>query len=280
MPSCALARRGSPKTRLPARPRGFPVVAVLGALGLAGCDAELYHDLPERRANEALLALREAGLDADKRLEQRGSGGRPSSFTLTVPRSDEARALRVLEGRGLPRLPPATGPAGGGKLLGLPGEQRGEEAARLEAALVETLERLPMVEEARVHLGLPAPEPLSPLGQLRPTASVLLRLRSALALKPGEVAELVARAVPGLDAADVAVVSAPAAPAVPALGDGNRSSPWALAALGSASAALLCACVLLLLRLRARSAPAPGSGAVSAAPKPQAVTESGWKARA
>lgn len=278
MPPCAPARRGSPKTRLPARPRGLLIVVTLW--GLSGCDAELYHDLPERRANEALLALREAGLGADKRLEQRGSGGRPSSFALTVPRSDEARALRVLEGRGLPRLSPQPGPSGGGKLLGLPGEQRGEEAARLEAALVDTLERLPMVEEARVHLGLPAPEPLSPLGQLRPTASVLLRLRSALALKPGEVAELVARAVPGLDAADVAVVSAPAAPSVPAVSDGSRASTWALAALGSSSAALLCACVLLLLRLRARSTPAPGSSAAATGPALQAATASAWKPRA
>jgi type III secretory pathway lipoprotein EscJ len=228
---------------------------ILAALvpSLGGCDAELYHDLPERRANEALLALREAGLAADKRLEQRGTSGRSSLFTLTVPRSDEAQALRVLEQRGLPRLPPPP-PSGSSRLLGLPGEQRSDEAARLEAALVETLERLPMVEEARVHLGLPAPEPLSPVGQLRPTAAVLLRLRAALVPKPAEIAELVARAVPGLDAADVAVIATPAAPAM-VLTTGRRGAPlWALGALGSAIAVLLAGCGLLLLRLR-RSAP-------------------------
>ena len=44
---------------------------IIGLVGLSGCDAELYHDLPERRANEAVLALREAGVRAEKRLEQR-----------------------------------------------------------------------------------------------------------------------------------------------------------------------------------------------------------------
>lgn len=245
--------------RLARRPSTLARAALLALLGLfgpllGGCDAELYHDLPERRANEALLALREAGLAADKRLEQRGTGGRSSLFTLTVPRSDEAQALRVLEQRGLPRLPPPTQPSGGSRLLGLPGEQRSEEAARLEAALIETLERLPMVEEARVHLGLPAPEPLSPVGQLRPSAAVLLRLRAELVPRPAEIAQLVARAVPGLDAADVAVIATPAVAAVGVM-PGRRGAPlWALGALGSAVAVLLCGCGLLLWRRR-RSAP-------------------------
>ncbi|MBP6608932.1 MAG: EscJ/YscJ/HrcJ family type III secretion inner membrane ring protein, partial [Deltaproteobacteria bacterium] len=38
-----------------------------GLLLLGGCEVELYHDLSERHANEALLALRQAGLQADKR---------------------------------------------------------------------------------------------------------------------------------------------------------------------------------------------------------------------
>jgi type III secretion protein J len=189
---------------------------VLGLLGclifccLAGCDAELFHDLSERRANEALLALREAGLRADKRLEQRGGGNRPSSFALVVPRAEEARALFILGQRGLPRLPERP-PAQNSKLLFSAGEQRSESVATLSASLADTLERLPEVAEARVHLALPEPEPLSPLGSLRPTASVLLRLRGPLSVKSGEVAALIARSVPGLDPQDVAVVSAPAA---------------------------------------------------------------------
>lgn len=202
MVSCA-CRRSAPQV----------LISSLGlcSLVLAGCDSELYHDLSERRANEALLVLKQAGLRADKRLEQRGTASRPSSFALTVPRSDEARALSLLGQRGLPRLAERA-PSSGSKLLFSPTEQRAESAEQLAASLSETLERLPEVAEARVHLALPAPEPLSPLGTPRPTASVLLKLRAALSIQPGEVAELIAHAVPGLEVQDVAVVRAPAVP--------------------------------------------------------------------
>ena len=223
----------------------------MAGLGLGlGCDAELYHDLPERRANEAVLALRESGVRADKRLDQRSVGSRPSSFAVTVARADEPRALRLLAERGLPRMMSAATPAGS-KLLGLSGDGHGEALTQLQAALSETLESLPAVQEARVHLALPEPEPLHPLGQLRPTASVLLRLRAPLPLPTSELALLVARAVPGLDAADVAVVSTPGpvpaetkAAAEPL---GNRLLPLLL----SLCVALLGACVALLTALRA-----------------------------
>lgn len=187
------------------------LIGMLGLIGLcglfAGCDAELYHDLSERRANEALLALREAGLRADKH-EQRSANSRGPSFTLVVPRSEESRALVVLGQRGLPRLPEKPSPSAS-KLLVSPAEQRSENTAALSASLADTLERLPEVAEARVHLALPDADPLSPTGSLRPTASVLLRLRAPLPVKPSDVAELIARSVPGLDAQDVAVVRAP-----------------------------------------------------------------------
>lgn len=218
------------------------------------CDVELYHDLPERRANEAVLALRESGVRADKRLEQRASGARPSSFAILVAPADEPRALRLLTERGLPRLmaPTATSSS---KLLGLSGDGRGEMLAQLQQSLGETLESLPAVQEARVHLALPEPEPLHPLGQLRPTASVLLRLRAPLPLPAADVALLVARAVPGLDAADVAVLSAPAAGAGsgPAnAGERAGASTWLVPLLLGLCLLLLGGCVALLFMLRAR----------------------------
>lgn len=193
--------------------RRFGALLLISSLGASGCDSELYHDLSERRVNEALLALKQAGVRADKRLEQRGTANRPSSFVLVVPRGDELRALSLLGQRGLPRLAERT-PQPGSKLLFSPAEQHAESAEQLSLALSETLERLPEVAEARVHLALPVPEPLSPLGTPRPTASVLLKLRGALTIQPAEVAELVAHAVPGLEVQDVSVVRA-AAPAEP-----------------------------------------------------------------
>lgn len=199
------------------------------------------------------MALREAGLPADKHLEQRGGGGRPSSFALSVPRGEEVRALALLAQRGLPRLPEHTAPASG-KLLLSPASERSDSAAALSADLADTLERLPEVAEARVHLALPELEPLSPLGTPRPTASVLLRLRAPLSIKVIEVAELVARAVPGLDPQDVAVVRAPFSsdgPSGAASGGGQR--PGELGGrntalfLGGLVVVLAAACATLLV---------------------------------
>lgn len=221
---------------------------------LGGCDVELYHDLPERRANEAVLALRESGVRADKRLDQRASGARPSSFAVTVAAADEPRALRLLAERGLPRAANAAA-ASSSKLLGLSGDGRSELQTQLQQSLGETLESLPAVQEARVHLALPEPEPLHPLGQLRPTASVLLRLRAPLPLPAADVALLVARAVPGLDAADVAVLSAPAGNSGAAAANaGERAGApgWLTPLLLSLCGVLLGACALLIFMLRAR----------------------------
>ncbi len=180
---------------------------LLLASGLAAaCNVDIYHDLSERRASESLLALRAAGIHAEKRIEQRGSGGRPGAFALSVPRSDETRALALLADRGLPR-PPEASVAGSSKLLFLPSSQRAEEAAAHSAAVAETLERMPEVSEARVHLALPEPEPLSSQGSLRPSAAVYLKLRAPLSVSSAEIAQLVAHAVPGLDAQDVSVLS-------------------------------------------------------------------------
>ncbi|HNN90799.1 MAG TPA: hypothetical protein PKI03_00960 [Pseudomonadota bacterium] len=193
--------------------RTWPARLLLFAVLLGGgCDVDVCQDLSERRLSEALIALRQAGVHAEKRLQQRGGGGRGSTFALTVPRAEETRALALLAERGLPR-PPEASAAPSNRLLFLPGSPRGESAQALGAALAETLERMPEVSEARVHLALPEPEPFSPTGSLRPTAAVYLRLRAPLPAKTSDIAALVAHAVPGLDAQDVSVLATESAPA-------------------------------------------------------------------
>jgi type III secretion protein J len=191
---------------------GHHIAGCLVLLGL-GCDAELYHGLPERQANQAVVALREAGFAADKRPE--GRGGRPgSAFTLVVPRREEVAALKLLAERGLPRLPREPGRGG---LLPLPAEQRAEQAAHLGEQLAATLEALPEVLQAQVHLALPDEDPLRPGERQRATASVLLRLRGGAAAPEAGVRRLLSGAVPGLDPEDVVVVAA-AAPSGPPSG--------------------------------------------------------------
>ena len=142
-----------------------------------------------------------------------GDTGGVVVYGSELPTEADLKLLGTVEGARILDLGCGTGrnavvlAQSGAKVLGVD-----PSAEQLAASLSETLERLPEVAEARVHLALPAPEPLSPLGTPRPTASVLLKLRAALSIPPGEVAELIAHAVPGLEVQDVAVVRAPAVP--------------------------------------------------------------------
>ncbi len=194
-----LSRRGSPAHY---RPTAQRLLLACGLWGLWGCEAELYHDLTERHANEALSALQQAGLHAGKQASGRSARG--PLFTLTVPRSEESHALAVLVEQGLPAAEPSRGQAG--KLAILPSDARAEQLAAREAALADTLESLPQVSHARVHITQAEPDPLLPTAQLRPTAAVVLRTRGPLPVKPADVSAIVSRSVIGLDPSDVSVL--------------------------------------------------------------------------
>jgi type III secretory pathway lipoprotein EscJ len=175
-----------------------------GLLLLGGCEVELYHDLSERHANEALLALRQAGLQADKRPSGR-SALRGTTYTLLGSRREEERALTLLVSKGCPPLSLGSRVVASWRFCR---RKRGRcswaSASRLSSRRWRACRR-------SVTRGFtwckPSPIRCLPTAQLRPTAAVLLRLRGPLPLKPSEVAELVARSVVGLDAADVTVLS-------------------------------------------------------------------------
>ena len=179
------------------------VVAVAAGCA-AGCGMELEHGLDERQANEVVAALDRAGIAADK-----SGDDKPGTYQVLIPRADAARAFQVLETGGLPRRSAkGVGEAFAEKGL-LPSATA--ERARLQASLAidleRTLEALPQVASARVHLALPEEEPLhAGSARQRPTASVLLRTRGATDPFDGEVKRLVAGAVHGLQGVDVSVV--------------------------------------------------------------------------
>lgn len=218
---------------------------------LTACDAELYHELDEHTVNESLLSLRQAGLAADKKPSGRSSRG--AVYTLVVPKREEDHALSVLRELGLPTVAPVRD---SGKLALLPGEVKAAQLRERELTLADTLMSLPQVRSARVHLAFAEADPLLPTAQLRPTASVLLRLRGETSVKATDIAELVARAVVGLDAADVTVLMTHAqSPVLPVPKPAAGSSVLVL--LGSVCGLLTGAVValgLLLLRRRARDA--------------------------
>src|SRR5262249_11471815 len=135
------------------------------------------------------------------------------AFTIVVGRGDAARAFGLLESRDLPRSG-QKGLAetfGGGGLLPSAVEERARLQAALASELERTLEAVPSVRAARVHLALPEPAPPGESGRARPTASVLLKAASSggLPLTEADVRRLVAGAVHGLQSADVSVVIAP-----------------------------------------------------------------------
>jgi type III secretion protein J len=173
---------------------------------LAGCGVELEHGLDERQANEIAAVLEQAGVAADKLPEE----GQASGYKIVVPRGEAGRAFALLEARDLPRRGQRGLAETFGKdtLLPSPVEDRARYAAALAAELERTLEAVPGVTTARVHLALPPEESLvGDAAHARPTAAVLLKTTPRTpALAEADVKRLVAGAVPGLQSADVGVV--------------------------------------------------------------------------
>ncbi|HET8538424.1 MAG TPA: secretion protein [Anaeromyxobacter sp.] len=228
------------------RPVAAPtsILAALAALVLGGCAAEeILHGLAEPQANEVVVALDEAGIPASKERE----GGADAGFTVSVPARDAGRAQRVLAERSLPRArPPGFAEVfSKGSMVPTPTEEHALYLHALGGELARSVEAIDGVVEARVHVGLPQPDPLRP-GALPPArAAVLVKCRRAACtavreLEPG-IRALVAGAADGLDAGAVSVVVAEAAQAsfgTADAPDGSRSHLLiglaAAAALGAA----------------------------------------------
>jgi type III secretion protein J len=229
---------------------------VFAAALLSGCGVELEHGLDERQANQVATLLGSQGIEADKQAEE----GQGATYKIVVPRAEAGRAFALLEAHDLPRrsergLAETFAPGG---LLPSPVEERARYAAALAAELERTLEGVPGVAAARVHLALPADEPLvGDSARARPTASLLLKGRPTLS--ESELRRLVAGAVHDLQPSDVSVAIAPQVvePATPPfdrvgplrVAPGSRPLAAALAA-GGLGAILLLALVLLLAALR------------------------------
>jgi type III secretion protein J len=115
-----------------------------------GCDEVILHDLNEFQANKVLLLLSSKDIDITK--EQHGKGWR-----IVVASEDVNRALKLLDKnrvmtRALNRavVEPTT-------LLSSREERAFNLGRRLGLPLEQTLEAVPGVLEARVHMSLPKP---------------------------------------------------------------------------------------------------------------------------
>ena len=248
-------------------------LALCVALLSAGCsNQELYSQLSERQANEMVAVLRQAGIEAEKKVAE----GR---FSVLTSRGDFADAVRLLNAQGYPRESFDSM----GKVFKKEGFVSSplEERARLVHALSQeisnTIASIDGVVAARVHLVVPDRHPL--LDKPQPAAaSVFIKHRPDKDLTPQitQIKALVVNSLEGLsyDHVTVALFPAEAMPAeaarVMAAGPGGPAARQAalqtpLLLGGAAGAAVLLAGALLWWRRRAatptlvplRALPAP-----------------------
>lgn len=193
--------KGSVEARRPTHEISLVAGVLLTVLVLAGCRAEISHDLDEDEATRIAAALTERGVPAETRTEGRQTERR---WVVVVPATDRSRALLILRELELPART-ETGLADafeGGGLLPSPTEEQASLTGAIQGELVTTLESVDGVIAARVHISLPSPSKgLIPSRQeSETTASVLIRYRGdSPPLSEDQVKGIVAGAVTDLE---------------------------------------------------------------------------------
>jgi len=203
-----LAIAGNPLGRVLGKRLSLPRLAfiALAALGLAGCNVELYSNLDQRQANEIIASLFRQGIPAERVMVK---GGR---YTVNVDESRFAEAIHILNENGLPRqefdsLFKVFKKEG---LVSSPVQERAQMIYALSQELAQTVSDIDGVLSARVHLVLPENDPLRQ--QLVPSsASVFIRHQANTAMNDlvPQVKLLVANGVAGLSYDKVSVVLVP-----------------------------------------------------------------------
>lgn len=185
------------------------LVAVL-ALALAGCKVAVHSRAHEASANEVLGVLLDAGIDAEKLAVDE------KTFDVEVGRGDLARALAVLRTNGLPRessesLGQLFKKEG---LVSTPAEERVRYVYGVSQELEKTIGRIDGVVLARVHIVIPANDPLSDNKKFS-SSSVFVKYRPPL--DPNTIGPLVRtlvmRAIEGMEQERVSVAFVAAEPA-------------------------------------------------------------------
>jgi type III secretion protein J len=147
--------------------RLVPVMAL--ALFLAGCQAELYSNLPERDVKEMVMVLKRIGIEATTK------AGKDGKYSIEVERGNLSSAISELSRNGLPRK--QYGSLGdifaGDKLVSTPFEERARFMYALNEELADSLTRISGINSARVHLMLPESSPFDK-GKAKPRASVFI----------------------------------------------------------------------------------------------------------
>jgi type III secretion protein J len=179
---------------------------LLPSLLFLGCSIPVAAGLDETDANRIVVVLDRSEIDGNKEVDPTAEG----KFRVLVARDDVARALTAMRDEELPRpKPPGVLDAmDKGALVPSAQAEHAQMVAGLGGDLERTLESVDGVLSARVHLNLPAPDPLRDKAPDKATASVLVEHRgSTPPITTEAVQKLVAGGVNGLQPSDVAVVT-------------------------------------------------------------------------
>ena len=176
-------------------PRLRWLAALVLLLALSGCKVALYSNLKEQEANEIVAALSNEGIGVAKtRLEG-------SNWQVEVDEDRLSQALDVLRAQGLP----AERYVSMGEvfqkqgLVSTPSEERMRYIYAISQELSQTLRNVDGVVSARVHVVIPANDPLSE--KIRPSsAAVFIKHRPDVDLRllAPAVKDMVAHSIEGL----------------------------------------------------------------------------------
>jgi len=233
-------------------------IAIGVSLMLAACKVDLYTQLDEQAANEMVAALSAQGIAATKRSAGEGQ------WQLLVDEDELGPALQVLQAQGLPhdRYTSLGDLFERQGLVSTPVEERMRYIYGTSQELARTLQTLDGVVAARVHVVIPANDPLSE--NVRPSSAAVFIKHTPdvdLRLLTPAVKDLVAHSIEGLthDQVSLTLYESKAVSLVPptrpqAMDDGPFSSRarWTLIVVGALGVASL-ATLPLWLRRRSMS---------------------------
>ena len=242
--------------------RAARVGVVLSLLLCAGCQSvNIMSDLAETDALDIIVLLRHNGIEATKT----GAGsGQDVFWTVTVSGSDASNAFLVMAENDLPRQKPKGFETYFGQSKLIPTETE-EKAIFLQAQageLASTIEAMPSVIDARVHISIPQHDPLRQLMEGEkppsPTAAIFVKhwmpdqaAPPETRLNASDIKTLVAGSIENLEATRVNVVMKAVIPDVAAPIQ-NRNDPTVLF-LPMAGLTLLLVGVVVLMVLKNRS---------------------------